>query len=125
VQGSSPRPYDVKIKLIPFTDKEWDDIVGMLSEKAVFTAKLLAGEMPGDIEEAFKASGRSLFPADSRELTTYCSCPDHANPCKHIAAVHYILAEEFDRDPFMIFKFRGMTKEKLLDALKEKTGRRR
>jgi uncharacterized Zn finger protein len=120
VQGSRPRPYDVLIKVQPFTDKEWDNIIGRLAGKAVFAARLLAGEMPENIEEVFEESGKSLFPKSSRELTTDCSCPDHANPCKHIAAVYYILAEEFDRDPFMIFKFRGMSKENLLDELKKK-----
>lgn len=120
VQGSRPRPYDVLIKILPFTDKEWDDIIARLAGKAVFAARLLSGEMPEDIEEVFRESGKSLFPKSSRDLTTDCSCPDHANPCKHIAAVYYILAEEFDRDPFMIFKFRGMPKEELLDRLKKK-----
>lgn len=120
VQGSRPRPYDVLIKMLPLTDKEWDDIITRLAGKAVFAARLLSGEMPENIEEVFQESGKSLFPKSSRELTTDCSCPDHANPCKHIAAVYYILAEEFDRDPFMIFKFRGMPKEDLLDRLKKK-----
>lgn len=120
VQGSAYRPYDVKIKMIPFTDDEWDQIVTSLSKKASYAAKLLAGEVPEDIEEAFADAGKSLFPQSSKEITTYCSCPDQANTCKHIAAVYYIVAEEFDRDPFMIFKLRGITKEKLLDKLGKK-----
>lgn len=120
VQGSKPRPYDVTIKVLPFTEKEWDDIIGRLAGQAVFAAKLLAGEMPHNIEEVFEESGKSLFPKSEKDLMTACSCPDYANPCKHVAAVHYILAEEFDRDPFMIFTFRGMAKEALLDELKKK-----
>jgi uncharacterized Zn finger protein len=120
VQGSRARPYGVVIKLRPFSEAEWGGIIGRLAEQAVFAARLLAGEMPENIEEAFEESGTPLFPKSSRELTTACSCPDSANPCKHIAAVYYILAEEFDRDPFMIFKLRGMTKETLLDELKKK-----
>jgi uncharacterized Zn finger protein len=120
VQGSRSKPYDVIIKLLPFTDQEWDKIIDVLSRKAIFSAKLLAGEMPQDIEDAFKEAGKSLFPANRRELTTDCSCPDDADPCKHIAAVHYILAEEFDSDPFMIFRLRGMTKDDLLEALRKR-----
>jgi uncharacterized Zn finger protein len=120
VQGSRPEPYDVIIKLLPFTDQEWDKVIDVLSRKAIFSAKLLAGEMPQNIEDAFKETGKSLFPASQRELTTYCSCPDDADPCKHIAAVHYILAEEFDSDPFMIFRLRGMGKEELLEALRKR-----
>ncbi|MGA9141646.1 MAG: SWIM zinc finger family protein [Methanocella sp.] len=120
VQGSRSKPYDVIIKLLPFTDQEWDKIIDVLSRKAIFSAKLLAGEMPQDIEDAFKEAGKSLFPASRRELTTCCSCPDDADPCKHIAAVHYLLAEEFDSDPFMIFRLRGMAKEELLEALRKR-----
>lgn len=123
VQGSRPKPYDVMIKIMPYSEKEWDDIISRMAGKAMFAARLLAGEMPENIEEVFEESGKSLFPKSSRELTTDCSCPDSANPCKHIAAVYYILAEEFDRDPFMIFKFRGMPKETLLDELKKKRAR--
>jgi len=91
-----------------------------MSQKAVFAAKLLAGEMPQNIEEAFKSAGMSLFPVSSKDIKTDCSCPDSANPCKHIAAVYYILAEEFDRDPFMLFNMRGRTKEEITFSLRKK-----
>ncbi len=120
VQGSRSKPYDVIIELLPFTEQEWEKIIVVMSRKAIFSAKLLAGEMPQDIEDSFKEAGKSLFPASRRELTTDCSCPDDADPCKHIAAVHYILAEEFDSDPFMIFRLRGMSKEEVLEALRKK-----
>jgi uncharacterized Zn finger protein len=73
--------------------------------------------MPLDIEEAFKEAGLSLFPEKLKDLKTACSCPDWSNPCKHIAAVYYLLAEEFDRDPFLIFKLRGMNREDLITML--------
>ncbi len=75
--------------------------------------------MPDDIEDAFEAAGMLLFPEKSKGIKTYCSCPDSANPCKHIAALYYILAEEFDRDPFMIFKLRGRTKDEITAALRK------
>src|SRR5659263_108254 len=102
VQGSTPKPYSVLIEVKSFSEAEWEKAIEEMSEKAVFAAKLLAGEMPQNIEEAFKSAGMSLFPASSKDIKTDCSCPDSANPCKHIAAVYYILAEEFDRDPFML-----------------------
>jgi uncharacterized Zn finger protein len=76
--------------------------------------------MPQNIEEAFEAAKVPLFPQSSRELETDCSCPDWANPCKHIAAVYYLLAEQFDDDPFLIFKLRGKSKEQLIGELREK-----
>ena len=120
VQGSRSSPYTVTINLIPFSPEEWEKIISKMSEKAIFSAKLLDGEMPENIEEAFAEAGKPLFPTSSKDLTTNCTCPDDANPCKHIAAAHYILAEEFDKDPFMIFRLRGMEKEELLEVLRKK-----
>lgn len=117
VQGSSPRPYKVSITVKQLTPAEWQQAKAALQERAAFGAKLLAGEMPQNIEEAFTAAGVSLFPATLKDLETDCSCPDWSNPCKHIAAVYYLLGEEFDRDPFLLFKLRGQTREELTGGL--------
>jgi uncharacterized Zn finger protein len=89
-----------------------------MSEQAIFAAKLLAGEMPQEIEQAFAAADVDLFPAHSGDLVTTCSCPDFANPCKHIAAVYFLLGERFDEDPFLIFELRGRTKDQIIAALR-------
>jgi uncharacterized Zn finger protein len=120
VQGSAPRPYNVKIQLKPLSAADWDKVTDAMAKQAIFAAKLLAGEMPTDIEEAFNAVNIALFPTASLDLDTKCSCPDYANPCKHIAAVYYLLAERFDEDPFLIFKLRGQTKEQISATLREK-----
>jgi uncharacterized Zn finger protein len=120
VQGSQPKPYNIKIRLKPLTDQDWDRVTEVMAAQALFAAKLLAGEMPTNIEEAFHAVNLSLFPTAVQDLETSCSCPDWANPCKHIAAVYYLLAERFDEDPFLIFKLRGRTKEQITQALREK-----
>ncbi|MBI2865354.1 MAG: SWIM zinc finger family protein [Chloroflexi bacterium] len=118
VQGSRSTPYAVEIRLVPLSDADWEKVFEAMSEQAVFMAKLLAGEMPTNIEEAFAAARASLFPQTNRDLVTKCSCPDWANPCKHVAAVFYILAEAFDGDPFLIFALRGRTKEQVIDKLR-------
>jgi uncharacterized Zn finger protein len=120
VQGSMRTPYKVKIQISPLTDSEWDQVIDALSEQAIFTAQLLAGEMPQDVEEAFEKAKVSLFPSARRDLPTDCSCPDPANPCKHIAATHYILGERFDEDPFLIFRLRGRTQEQVMKALRQR-----
>ncbi|HEY7424766.1 MAG TPA: SWIM zinc finger family protein [Gemmataceae bacterium] len=117
VQGSRPKPYDVTIEVKTLTAGEWDRLVQALSGQALFVAKLLAGEMPQDIEQVFTEAGLSLFPQKSRDLITDCSCPDWSNPCKHVAAVYYLLGEEFDRDPFLLFQLRGLSREELLKRL--------
>lgn len=117
VQGSRPQPYAVTIKVKTLTKSHWEKLAGVLGSQAIIAAKLLNGEMPENIEEAFKAAGLSLFPEKSRDLETDCTCPDWSNPCKHIAAVYYLLGEEFDRDPFLIFKLRGMGRERFVELL--------
>ncbi len=120
VQGSQPRPYRVEISLPALTERQWEAVSSAMAGQALFAAKLLAGEMPQHIEEAFKAARVSLFPISSDELETDCNCPDWANPCKHIAAVYYLMADRFDEDPFLIFKLRGRSKEAIIAALREK-----
>ena len=117
VQGSRPKPYHIKLEVKTLSASDWEKLVKILSCQAIFSAKLLTGEMPLDIEKAFKEARLSLFPEKLKDLKTDCSCPDWSNPCKHIAAVYYLLAEEFDRDPFLIFKLRGMNREDLIPML--------
>ncbi|MGC1375262.1 MAG: SWIM zinc finger family protein, partial [Anaerolineales bacterium] len=120
VQGSRSTPYKIKIEITPLSDAEWDKVFDALAEQAIFTAQLLAGEMPQEIESAFEAAKVSLFPSRRADLKTDCSCPDPANPCKHIAAAHYILGERFDEDPFLIFRLRGRTQEQVMAALRQR-----
>jgi uncharacterized Zn finger protein len=118
VQGSRPEPYKVSIKLAPLPDKVWSAVETALAEQAIFTARLLAGEMPAQIEEVFAAAGAPLFPSSVRQLNMSCSCPDPMVPCKHIAATFYLLAEAFDADPFQILHWRGRDRETLLAPLR-------
>lgn len=120
VQGTRPIPYSIKIELKPLSEKDWDKVTDAMASQALFAARLLSGEMPQNIEEAFGEAKISLFPTSVKDLVTDCSCPDWANPCKHIAAVYYLMAERFDEDPFLIFKLRGRTKEELIGILREK-----
>ncbi len=118
VQGSQPRPYQVEIRIAPLSEAEWNKVADAMAAQAIFAARLLVGEMPQDIEEAFTQSGVHIFPASRGDLRTKCSCPDYANPCKHVAAVYYLLGEQFDIDPFLIFQLRGKSKEEIMDMLR-------
>ncbi|HEV3052118.1 MAG TPA: SWIM zinc finger family protein, partial [Longimicrobium sp.] len=119
VQGSAARPYAVKIHLTPFKDHEWARVEEALADQAIFLAALLSGEMPKDVEQAFESAGLTLFPSRPEELRSDCSCPDWMNPCKHVAATYYILAEAFDTDPFLVLTWRGRTRDDLLARLRE------
>jgi uncharacterized Zn finger protein len=120
VQGSRRSPYKVKIQVKPLSDAQWQKVIDALADQAIFAAQLLAGEMPQNIEEAFAAAGVSLFPDKRGDLSTDCSCPDWANPCKHVAATHYILGEQFDEDPFLLFRLRGRSQEQILEAMRQR-----
>lgn len=116
VQGSRRTPYKITIELTPLSEKDWEKVLAALAERPYFVAQLLAGEMPQEIEEAFQAAKLDLFPS-KRELIQDCNCPDWADVCKHLAAVHYILAERFDEDPFLLFRLRGKTQAEILASL--------
>ncbi len=120
VQGTRVKPYSVTIRLAPLSEKDWDKVADAMAAQAIFAAKLLSGEMPQNIEEAFAQVKVPLFPTSEKDLDTECSCPDWANPCKHIAAVYFLLAERFDEDPFLIFKLRGRTREEIIQILRDK-----
>ena len=124
VQGSRPKPYQVRIGVLPLTTAQWRRVLGRLAERALFRAKLLAGEMPHEIEEVFADCGTPLFPRLASDLDMRCTCPDWEVPCKHLAAVCYVLAEEFDRDPFAMLAWRGKGRDELLAALREIVGQR-
>lgn len=117
VDGSRAMPYRVTLRLPAFSDAEWDAVVAALAGQLRHAAALLDGRMPEDIDETLAARGLSLFP-HAGDLTTTCSCPDHANPCKHVAAVHYVLAQTFDDDPFLLPALRGRDRGALLAALR-------
>jgi uncharacterized Zn finger protein len=114
VQGSRPRPYEVQIRLKPLSAADWKRVAKAISDQAKYVSKLLAGDMPMELEDIFARAGAPLFPERKGDLVTDCSCPDWSNPCKHVAAVYCLLAEEFARDPFLLFKLRGMDRDELV-----------
>jgi uncharacterized Zn finger protein len=118
VQGSRPRPYEVSIGLTQIWPTQWERIERALANQVIFSAKLLAGDMPEDLERVFSELRQPLFPESADELRMECSCPDWSVPCKHVAATLYLLAEAFDGDPFLILAWRGRTKAELLTNLR-------
>lgn len=111
--------YTTTIAMKPIALNDWARVVADLSGKASFVARLLMNEMPDTIDDAFAALGLHLLPHDERDFDTYCSCPDWANPCKHIAGLYNLLASDLDRDPFLLFELRGLSREKLRTQLAE------
>jgi len=112
IQGSSE--YDVVINIKVLGKSKWRDIVKRIMGRPTVAASLLSGRMHEGIESIF-ADAKVMMFASKSDTETYCTCPDWANPCKHIAAVYFLLAEEFDRDPLLIFQMRGIERGELLE----------
>jgi uncharacterized Zn finger protein len=105
--------YKVEIQLNKIPAAAWKDIIAQLSRNAGWLSRLLLGEVPEDIEDAFANTRYHFLPHSSKELQTDCSCPDWANPCKHVAGTYYHVAGMLDQDPFLLFELRGLTKAAL------------
>ncbi|OXM60710.1 SWIM zinc finger family protein [Amycolatopsis vastitatis] len=117
VRGSRPQPYKVSITMRTFTDGEWDTLLGVVGTQLGHAAALLDGELPGALAEQAREAGADLLPGPG-DLRPRCSCPDSANPCKHVAAVYYLVADEVDRDPFTLFLLRGRPRADVLAELR-------
>lgn len=105
--------YTTAIDFQPISKAKWAAIVALMATKASLISRLMLNEVPESIEEAFAPLGLGLLPTGSKDLDTHCSCPDWSNPCKHIAGLHYFLAEKIDQDPFLLFELRGLPRAEL------------
>lgn len=123
VQGTRYTPYRVRIRARLLSEHQWRHAERALAAQALPLAQLLAGQMPRDVEQILEACKLTLFPAAYADLKASCTCPDAENPCKHIAAVYYLLAERFDADPLAIFTWRGRPAEELLGGLRARRSR--
>ncbi len=117
VQGSRPSPYRVTVGVRTFTGEEWDRVLDALAAQIGHTAALLDGELPPEVAAEASSVGADLLPGPG-DIRPSCSCPDSANPCKHAAAVCYLVADALDRDPFDLLLLRGRKRSELLAALR-------
>jgi len=118
VQGSRRTPYLVTISLPEPTEHQWQAIDDAIAAKVGFVAHLLSGEVPPDLEDVFHAAGLALFPGSWADVRSDCNCPDWENPCKHIAAVLYVFADQLDTDPWLSLAWRGRTRDQILDRFR-------
>lgn len=109
--------YTTTIEFQAISAQQWEAAIALLSSRAGLISKLLLNEIPDNIEASFAPLGLHLLPKDRKDFKSNCSCPDASNPCKHIAGVHYLIAAQLDRDPFLLFELRGLSRENLLQEL--------
>ena len=105
--------YKTSITIKAISTSDWTKVIRQIASRADLVTKLLMNEMPNTIEEAFTVLDLHLLPHSQRDFVTTCSCPDYANPCKHIAGVYYLLASSLDNDPFVMFELRGLSRDQL------------
>ncbi|MGW0229500.1 SWIM zinc finger family protein [Actinopolymorpha singaporensis] len=117
VQGSRPDPYTVTIRVPTFRRVEWERVLDVIGTQIGRTAALLDGELPPEVVEDVGAAGLSLLPGPG-EIRPACSCPDWGEPCKHAAAVCYLVADLLDADPFTALRLRGRSRDDVLTALR-------
>jgi uncharacterized Zn finger protein len=98
---------------------QWRQLIQILGNRAAFISRLLLNEVPDNIEDVFQTLKLNFLPNSGKDLKTDCSCPDYANPCKHIAGLYYFLAAQLDRDPFLLFELRGLERGELQKQLRE------
>jgi len=118
VQGRQPRPYTVRIAPETLGPADWDRVVGIMAREAVYSAKLLAGEMPPLVEQPFVSLGKQLVPTDAATVHRSCNC-GASGACKHIACVAALLIERLAGDPLLAFTLRGLDGQRLLERLQE------
>ncbi|MGA8114552.1 MAG: SWIM zinc finger family protein, partial [Actinocatenispora sp.] len=121
VRGRRPEPYRVRVAVTAFDDAQWDRILDAVAGQVGHAAALLDGEFPPEVDEDVRRTGLSLLPGP-HEVTVSCSCPDRAVPCKHAAAVCYVLCDVLDADPFALLLLRGRGRAELLDELRARRG---
>lgn len=116
VEGSQPRPYKVKIHIPAFSQAEQLEVMETITDNPVFLSSLLARKLPTELSQVLERKNIRIFPRSWQDMQASCSCPDYAMPCKHIASVIYLIANEIDKNPFLVFEMHG---QDLLSQLKK------
>ncbi|MBI4378920.1 MAG: SWIM zinc finger family protein [Nitrospinae bacterium] len=116
VQGSRPKPYNIKINLKRFNNSQVKRITEIIESNPAIASDLSLGKLPEALLMLLSEHKVHLLPRSWDDIPAECSCPDWANPCKHLAAVYYIVANEIDKNPFLIFNLRGISTELLMKS---------
>ncbi|MEV6061736.1 SWIM zinc finger family protein [Nocardia asteroides] len=114
VQGSQPSPFTSVLTLRPLRPEEIELLLAEIREAPGMLAEIASGALP-------PALGPHLLPTTASELDFSCSCPDMGWPCKHVAAVCYLLAERLDEQPSDILTLRGLDLDTLIGGVEKST----
>lgn len=107
VTGHYRSYYNVRIKIPPFTKEQVNDLMIALMQRPSTLSQLLNRQLSPEVLSIASELGIQVFPKSWNDLGMHCSCPDWAVPCKHLAAVIYMMSREIDNNPFLVFSMHG------------------
>ena len=113
VQGTEREPYRCFIRFRMVEGEVKHRLFAELRRNPMLIARLLVGDLPYEVEERFIEAGVPLFPQREDDIWSQCGCPDYVNPCKHLAAVYYLLGEAVAKNPLLLLAIRGIEREEL------------
>ncbi|MDR2095864.1 MAG: DEAD/DEAH box helicase [Treponema sp.] len=108
VKGNYRPSYKVEIEFPPLEEQEKAEVLRLIEEDTALVAQIAAGELPESFLQKLKRSGINLIPKRWKDMRRSCNCPDYGDPCKHEAAIYYVIAREIDADPHILFRLRGI-----------------
>jgi uncharacterized Zn finger protein len=118
VQGVAPRPHETIIRVGEYNDERWERIVHAMAAEAIYFAKLLAGELPDSLDGLLRELDLTLLPDRLDPSAITCTCSMHG-PCRHAAALAYLLADQLAYAPLEIFALRGVAPDRLLERIRQ------
>ena len=114
MQGSDKTPYESSVRLLTVEGEAKARLLRALRQRPMLIARLLVADLPPEVETLFRAEKCPLFPQRGNDIASRCTCPDYANPCKHLAAVYCLLGEAVTRNPLLLLELRGIHRNELL-----------
>jgi uncharacterized Zn finger protein len=117
VKGKVEPAFTVRISFDPFSREQWERLMSEVRDRDAVRAAIGAGELPLEIQTAFARAKLRFMPERYVDLHVECACPDWLKPCKHLVAVWLKFAGDFDRDPFLVFRLRGLQRDDLIGLL--------
>ncbi|HPY05335.1 MAG TPA: SWIM zinc finger family protein, partial [Rectinema sp.] len=108
VEGNYKPWYDVRIVFKPLNQSERAALFRLINDDPMLVGRIAIGELPAELIDRLRRANVRLLPERWNDMRRSCTCPDYGDPCKHMAAVYYVLAQEIDRDPSALFRLRGV-----------------
>lgn len=114
VQGGAQTPYQVTITFGTLPDEARTALAAALATRPDWLGRLLVNDLPPEVEVLFREQSTALFPERRNDWSCHCTCPDWAKPCKHAAAVLFLLGEAIEREPMLLLELRGLDRQDVI-----------